>query len=42
MNFNPEDVKCDLDEVHFINDPNRMAWEEIIVNLPPNIQLIML
>ena len=43
-NFNPEDVKCViLDEVHFINDPNRgMVWEEIIVNLPSNIQLIML
>lgn len=43
-NFNPENVKCViLDEVHFINDIYRgMIWEEIIVNLPPNIQLIML
>lgn len=43
-NFNPNDVKCViLDEVHFINDVNRgMVWEEIIVNLPSNIQLIML
>lgn len=43
-NFNPKLVKCViLDEVHFINNPNRgYVWEEIIKNLDPNIQLIML
>lgn len=43
-NFNPSKVKCViLDEVHFINNPNRgMVWEEIITNLSPDIQLVML
>lgn len=43
-NFNPEKVKCViLDEVHFINNPERgKVWEEIITNLNPNIQLVML
>ena len=43
-NFNPEQVGCViLDEVHFINNPDRgYVWEEIIVNLKKNIQLVML
>ena len=43
-NFNPEKVKCViLDEVHFINNPERgKVWEEIIANLDPSIQLVML
>ena len=43
-NFNPESVKCViLDEVHFINNPDRgKIWEEIITNLDPSIQLVML
>ena len=43
-NFNPDKVKCViLDEVHFINNPERgKVWEEIIVNLKPEIQLVML
>ena len=43
-NFNPEAVKCViLDEVHFINNPERgKVWEEIITNLDPSIQLVML
>jgi superfamily II RNA helicase len=43
-NFNPEKVKCViLDEVHFINNPERgKVWEEIIANLNPSIQLVML
>ena len=43
-NFNPEKVKCViLDEVHFINNPERgKVWEEIITNLDPSIQLVML
>ena len=43
-NFNPDDIGCViLDEVHFINNPERgKVWEEIIINLKPNIQLIML
>lgn len=42
--FNPVDVGCViLDEVHFINNPERgKVWEEIIINLPKSIQLIML
>jgi len=42
--FNPDDIGCViLDEVHFINNPERgKVWEEIIINLKPNIQLIML
>jgi superfamily II RNA helicase len=42
--FNPNDVGCViLDEVHFINNPNRgKVWEEIIINLPKKIQLVML
>lgn len=32
-----------LDEVHFINNKDRgMVWEEIITNLDPSIQLVML
>lgn len=43
-NFNPDDVACViLDEVHFINNKERgKIWEEIIINLSPNIQLVML
>ncbi len=43
-NFNPDRVKCViLDEVHFINNPERgKVWEEIITNLDPSIQLVML
>jgi antiviral helicase SKI2 len=43
-NFNPNEIGCViLDEVHFINNPERgKVWEEIIINLNPNIQLIML
>ena len=43
-NFNLETVKCViLDEVHFINNPERgKVWEEIITNLDPSIQLVML
>ena len=43
-NFNPNSVKCViLDEVHFINNPERgKVWEEIITNLDPSIQLVML
>ena len=39
-NFNPSSVKCViLDEVHFINNPERgKVWEEIITNLDPSIQ----
>jgi len=42
--FNPNDVGCVvLDEVHFINNPERgKVWEEIIINLPASIQLVML
>ena len=42
--FNPGEVGCVvLDEVHFINNPERgKVWEEIIINLPPTIQLVML
>jgi len=42
--FNPKKVKCViLDEVHFINNNDRgMVWEEIITNLDPSIQLVML
>ena len=32
-----------MDEVHFINDPDRgKIWEETIIMLPPSVQLIML
>lgn len=43
-NFNPDRVKCViLDEVHFINNKDRgRVWEEIITNLDPSIQLVML
>ena len=45
MEFNPDSVKCVIlfDEVHFINNPERgKVWEEIITNLKPSIQLVML
>ncbi len=44
FSFNSNNVKCViLDEVHFINNPERgRVWEEIITNLNPNIQLVML
>ena len=44
FNFNPDSVKCViLDEVHYINDSDRgKVWEEIITNLKPDIQLVML
>ena len=43
-NFNPDDVACVvLDEVHFINNKERgKVWEEILINLSPRIQLVML
>ena len=43
-NFNPDKVGCViLDEVHFINNKERgKVWEEIIINLKPDIQLVML
>ena len=44
FSFNSNNVKCViLDEVHFINNPERgRVWEEIITNLNPDIQLVML
>jgi len=43
-NFNPEEVDIViLDEVHFINNPERgKVWEEILINLSPKIKLVML
>jgi superfamily II RNA helicase len=43
-NFNPLEIGCViLDEVHFINNEDRgHVWEEIIMNLPNHVQLIML
>jgi antiviral helicase SKI2 len=43
-NFNPEEVDIViLDEVHFINNPERgKVWEEIIMNLSHKIKLVML
>jgi superfamily II RNA helicase len=43
-NFNPDKIGCVvLDEVHYINNPDRgKVWEDIIINLNPNINLIML
>ena len=43
-NFNPEKIGCVvLDEVHYINNPDRgKVWEDIIINLNPKINLIML
>lgn len=43
-NFNPEKIGCVvLDEVHYINNPDRgKVWEDIIINLNPNINLVML
>lgn len=43
-NFTPDDVACViLDEVHFINNKERgRIWEEILINLSPKIQLVML
>jgi superfamily II RNA helicase len=43
-NFNPNDISCViLDEVHYINNPERgHVWEDIIVNLNPQVQLVML
>jgi antiviral helicase SKI2 len=43
-NFNPEKVAyVILDEVHFINNPERgKVWEEILLNLSPKIRLVML
>ena len=30
-----------LDEVHYLGDPGRgSVWEEVVINLPPNIQLL--
>lgn len=42
--FDPNEVGCViLDEVHFINNQDRgTVWEEIIINLSSDIQLIML
>lgn len=42
--FSMENVTCViLDEVHFINNKDRgHVWEQILFNLNPNIQLIML
>ena len=43
-NFNLDDIACViLDEVHYINNPERgHVWEDIIVNLNPKVQLVML
>jgi superfamily II RNA helicase len=43
-NFNPDEISCVImDEVHFINNPERgKVWEEILINLSPKIQLVML
>jgi superfamily II RNA helicase len=43
-NFNPQEIGCViLDEVHYINNKERgKVWEEIIINLDPKIQLVML
>ena len=43
-NFNPTEVECViLDEVHYINNPERgHIWEDIIINLLPHVQLVML
>jgi ATP-dependent RNA helicase DOB1 len=43
-NFDSSKIKLViLDEVHFINNPDRgMVWEEIITNLDPSVQLVML
>ena len=43
-NFNPNEVAyIILDEVHFINNPERgKVWEEILINLPSKIRLVML
>jgi superfamily II RNA helicase len=42
--FSMKDVSCViLDEVHFINNKERgRVWEEILVHLPRDIQLVML
>jgi len=42
--FSMEGVHCViLDEVHFINNQDRgRVWEEILLYLPPNVQLVML
>jgi len=43
-NFNPDEISfVILDEVHFINNPERgKVWEEILINLPAKIKLVML
>ena len=43
-NFNPDKVAwVILDEVHFINNPERgKVWEEILLNLPAKVKLVML
>ena len=43
-NFNPDEVSfVILDEVHFINNPERgKVWEEILINLPAKVRLVML
>lgn len=43
-NFNPDEVSCVIiDEAHYLNNPERgKVWEEIFLNLSPNIQLVML
>lgn len=43
-NFNSSEVSCViLDEVHYINNPERgHIWEDIIINLLPHVQLVML
>jgi len=43
-NFNPDEVSyVILDEVHFINNPERgKVWEEILINLQSKIRLVML
>ena len=42
--YNPYEIDCViLDEVHFINNNDRgTVWEEILINLDPKIQLLML
>lgn len=43
-NFNPDEISyVILDEVHFINNLERgKVWEEILINLPSKIRLVML
>lgn len=44
FDVNIDDIGCVIfDEVHYINDANRgKVWEECIMNIPNNIQMVML